>query len=248
MSYGMYISATGANSQSERLQVLTNNLANVDTPGFKRELAVLAARHAEAIERGAPSNTNTIDNVGGGVSMVETMIDFSMGSTRVTGNKADIAILGEGFFQVDDNGNKLLTRAGNFHLSSAGELITEQGHKVLTDDGEPLVINANMAWQVESSGAISQGGKLRHLALVKPKSLGDLAKVGQNLFRPLAEVEAVPQDERRVAPNSLELSTDKPAREMMNLIETSRAYEANVKMIQNHDSMMGGLVGRLLRS
>ena len=243
----MYISAVGANSQSERLQVLTNNLANVDTPGFKRELAILTARHAEAIERGAAAGTPTIDNIGGGVSMAETMIDFSMGSTRVTGNKADIAILGEGFFQVDDNGNQLLTRAGNFHLSSTGELMTEQGYKVLTSGGQPLVINPAMDWQVESSGAISQGGELRHLALVKPRSLGDLAKVGQNMFRPLAEVEPVPQNQRRVAGNSLELSTVKPAQEMMNLIETSRAYEANIKMIQNHDSMLGSLVGRLLR-
>ncbi len=244
----MYISALGANSQSERLQVLTNNLANVDTPGFKRELAILAARHSEAVERGADAGAKTIDNVGVGVSLAETMIDFSMGTTRVTGNKADIAILGEGFFQVEDNGNRLLTRAGNFHLSSTGELMTEQGYKVLTSGGQPLVINPAMDWQVESSGAISQGGELRHLALVKPRSLGDLAKVGQNMFRPLAEVEPVPQNQRRVAGNSLELSTVKPAQEMMNLIETSRAYEANIKMIQNHDSMLGSLVGRLLRA
>lgn len=244
----MYISAAGANSQSERLQVLTNNLANVDTPGFKRELAIMAARHAEAIERGAPAGTNTIDNVGGGVSMAETLIDFSMGAVQQTGNKTDVAILGEGFFQVDAGGNRFLTRAGNFHLSPSGELVTEQGHKVLTAGGEPLVVNQDLPWQVEDSGAISQAGQLLPMALVKPKSLGDLAKAGHNLFRPLADVEPVPVEERRVRGGYLERSTVKPAQEMMTLIETSRAYEANVKMIQNHDSMMGGLVSRLLRA
>lgn len=248
MSYGMYISAAGAHSQGQRLEVLSNNLANVDTPGFKRELAILEARHAEAIQRGLAGPSDSINNVGGGVSMGETMTDFTTGAVQQTGNKTDFAILGEGFFQVDDNGNKFLTRAGNFHLSTSGELVTEQGHKVLTSDGEPLVINTALPWQVEQSGAISQGGELLPLALVKPKSLGDLAKAGQNLFRPLAEVEAVPLANRQVRGGYLERSTVRPAQEMMHLIETSRAYEANVKMIQNHDSMMGGLVGRLLRS
>ncbi len=245
----MYISATGANAQSERLQVLTNNLANVGTPGFKRDLAILEARHAEAIERGAPSETNSLNNVGGGVRMVETMIDFSIGAIQTTGNKEDMAILGEGFFQVLDNsGNQLLTRAGNFHISPAGELVTEQGHKVLTDTGEPLTINSSQEWRVESDGSILQGGEKKLLALMKPRSLGDLVKLGQNLFRSLADVVPVPTNERRVAGNTLELSTVNSIREMMELIETTRAYEANIKMIQNHDSMMGGLVGRLLRS
>ena len=82
---------------------------------------------------------------------------------------------------------------------------------------------------------------------MKPKSLGDLVKFGDNLFRSLADVDPVVANERRVAGNSLELSAVKPAAEMVNLIETSRAYEANIKMIQNHDAMTGGLVGRLLR-
>jgi len=244
----MYISAAGANSQSERLQVVTNNMANASTPGFKREIAIFQARHAEAIERGASPHTTTIDNLGGGVSMSETAIDFSIGTLKPTGNKADLAINGEGFFQVDAAGEQMLTRAGNFHVSAAGELLTQQGHRVLTEDGEPLVLNPNLDWQVEANGAISQAGQLQHLALVKPKSLGDLAKAGQNLFRPLADVEPIPLADRNVRGGHLELSSTNSTQEMMHLMESSRAYEANVKMIQNHDSIMGGLVSRLLRA
>lgn len=241
------MSATGANAQSERLQVLSNNLANVDTPGFKRELAILQARHAEAIERGAPSQTTSINNVGGGVAMAETLTDFSMGAVRGTGNKEDIAILGEGFFLVEDNGEQFLTRAGNFHVASNGDLVTDQGYKVLADGGEPMMITTPN-WQLESDGGILQGNERKYLALVMPKSLGDLVKIGRNLFRPLGDVDPVLRSERRFAGSSLELSAVKPAQEMMNLIETTRAYEANIKMIQNHDSMTGGLVGRLLRA
>ena len=80
MSYGMYISAAGAHAQNRRLQIISHNLANVDTPGFKRELAVLEAKHAEAIVRGEDFAGNpTINNAGGGVKVAESKTDFSVG-------------------------------------------------------------------------------------------------------------------------------------------------------------------------
>jgi flagellar basal body rod protein FlgG len=207
----------------------------------------MSARPAEAIERGAPSETNSINNLGGGVSMNETMTDFSKGAFRTTGNKEDFAIAGEGFFHVDDNGEKFLTRAGNFHISPKGELVTEQGFNVLTESGDPLTITTP-DYRLESDGGILQFGELSFLALVRPKSMGDLVKVGQNLFRPLGDVDLIPRGERHVLGNTLELSSVKPAAAMMELVETTRAYEANIKMIQNHDSMTSALVGRLLRA
>ncbi len=248
MTYGMYISAAGAHTQSERLQILTNNLANVDTPGFKRELAVIAARHAEAIEQGrVAAGSGGIDDVGGGVRVAETVFDFTPGSLRPTGNPSDMAIDGEGFFLVQRADQQLLTRAGNFHFSNLGELLTEQGHAVLTSAGEPVVIDPQAPWQLLPSGAIQQGGGQQQLALVKPRFAGDLAKAGQNLFLPLATVEPVADGERRVLGSHLEQSTVRPALEMMELIETSRAYEANIRMIQNQDHMIQNLVNRVLR-
>ena len=249
MPYGMYISTAGAQVQSERLRVLSNNLANVDTVGFKREEAVFRARHAEAIERGEDqSGSRSINDSGGGVQFAETVTDFSKGRLRQTDERTDLAIDGDGFFLVEKDGQQLLTRAGNFRFSASGRLETQQGHAVLATDGKPVTVDPRLDWRVTESGAFEQGDTRTYLALVNPKSLGDLAKSGVNYFTPLAPVAPVALAERRVQSGYLEASTVVPSVEMMELIETSRAFEANIRMIQNHDQMLGALVNRVLRT
>ena len=94
---------------------------------------------------------------------------------------------------------------------------------------------------------MAQGGLQIPLAIVKPESIGDLAKAGENLFSPLADVADVPANARRVASGFIEQSSVQPALEMMELIETSRVYEANVRMIQTQDQLLSALVNRVLR-
>jgi len=245
----MYIAAAGAHVQSERLKVLSNNLANVDTPGFKHEMAVFQSRHAEAIEQGeATAGSGSINDVGGGVGLAETVTNFAQGNLRETRVETDMAIDGDGFFVVEKDGQPLLTRAGDFRMSTEGRLITRQGHAVLSSEGAPVVLDPLLPWQLQEDGAIEQAGRRTLLGLVRPRSMGDLAKAGENLFSPLADVRPIPAGQRRVLGGYLEQSTVKPALQMMELVETSRAYEANVRMIQNQDHMIGSLVNRLLRS
>lgn len=248
MPYGMYISAAGAHVQSQRLQVLANNLANVSTPGFKREFAIFQARHAEDIEKGrAAAGARSLNDIGGGVSFAETVTDFSGATLQQTGNPTDLAIDGEGFFLVAKNGQQFLTRAGNFHFSTDGRLLTDQGHDVLSTQRQPIAINPSQPFEFLTPGLLSQAGTQIPLAIVQPQSLGDLAKAGENLFSPLAAVQDVQPDKRRVAPGFIEQSAVQPALEMMELIETSRAYEANIRMIQNQDHLLSSLVNRVLR-
>lgn len=247
MPYGMYLAAAGADVQSERLKIISHNLANVDTPGFKREFAVLKAVPAESIEEGTTvEGTGEIDDLGGGVELVESVTDFSEGPLRRTGIPTDMAISGEGFFLVEREGQQFLTRAGGFSVSSTGQLQTDQGHAVLSTGGAPVVLDPNSEWRLRPDGRISQAGTEYSLAIVRPPSLGDLVKAGQNLFAPLGEVAPVPVNERRVLGGFLEQSTVKPAMEMMELIETTRAYEINVSMIQNQDQMIANLLSRAL--
>src|SRR4029079_1295416 len=119
MYYGLYMSAAGANSQSHKVEVLSNNLANVNTVGFKRELALLDARESEAIERGLlRRGTQELEDVGGGVRMDATFTDFSPGTMQLTHMHSDLAIDATNtFFQVQRGGQTLLTRAGNFHVA-----------------------------------------------------------------------------------------------------------------------------------
>jgi flagellar basal-body rod protein FlgF/flagellar basal-body rod protein FlgG len=249
MPYGLYISAEGANVQGRRLEVIANNLANVDTVGFKKDLAVFQARYAEGIKQGlVPPDTGAIENEGGGVMSVETVTDFSSSPLKRTGRPLDMAVRGDGFFMVDKGGEKFLTRAGDFRLTEQGALVTQQGYPVLNTDGTPVVISPDAgAWEFVSDGTIRQQGAAQQLALMMPKSPGDLAKVGENLFRPLAETTPVDPTRRGVTNEYLETSGVQPTTEMVEMITASRVFEANTKMMQTQDEMLSGLVNRVMR-
>jgi flagellar basal-body rod protein FlgF len=250
MAYGLYISAEGAQAQSRRLEMIANNMANVDTVGFKRELAIFQARYAEAVEQGhSQPGSGSIDDTGGGIMVRRTATDFSPGPLKRTESPTDIAIPGEGFFVVEKDQQQYLTRAGNFRLTERGEMVTQQGYAVLGENGSPVVIDPrNGAYEVTPAGGIRQAGASQNLALVRPASLGDLVKVGENLFRPLAEPQPIPPAERRVAGGYLELSGVRPTTELVQMIEASRAVEANLSMVRAQDQMLSGLVTRLMKA
>jgi flagellar basal-body rod protein FlgF/flagellar basal-body rod protein FlgG len=249
MPYGLYISAEGAQAQAKRLEVVANNLANVDTVGFKRDLALFQARYAEAIQEGlAMPGSGSINDLGGGIMVQQTVTDFSPGPMKRTDVPTDMAIQGDGYFVVQKGEDKLLTRAGNFQLTAAGELITPQGYPVLNEDESPMIIDpANGPWELTPTGSIRQRGVSQNLALVRPASPGDLVKQGENLFRPLAQAEAIPAEERRVTGGYLEASGVQPTTELITMIEASRAIEANISLMQTQDQMLSGLVNRVLR-
>jgi len=249
MPYGLYISAEGAHAQSRRMDVIAHNMANVDTVGFKRELALFQARNAQAIDDGRTSaGSGGIDDVGGGVMLAETHTDFTPGPMKLTGSQTDMALAKDGFFLVKNGEENYLTRAGNFRLTNRGELVTQQGHAVLTETGTPVQLpRPELPWTVSPTGEIRQSGEVQRLAVVRPQSMGDLVRVGENLFRPLADPRPVEPAAREVASGYLEMSGVQPTTEMVELIEASRAVEANVNMIQTQDQMLSGLVTRVLR-
>jgi flagellar basal-body rod protein FlgF len=244
--YGLYISAEGAHALNQRLEVLANNLANVDTAGFKRDLALFKARYTEADEQGLDQpGSGSFNDLSGGVQFYDTKTDFSQGPLRKTGAEFDMAIRGGGFFLVQKGNEQYLTRAGNFQLDSQNQLVTADGFPVLSDAGSPIVIDS--PWQLTEAGEVAQAGAITPLAVVQPQSLGDLVKAGENLFKPLTPPVALPPGERRVAGGYLEGSGVRPTLEMMDLIETSRAFEANVNLIRYQDQAMGSLISRVLK-
>jgi len=250
MPYGLYMSAEGALAQSLRLDTIANNLANVDTTAFKRDLAVFQARYAEEMQRGQDEpGSGSINDIGGGVIVKETKTDFSIGPQKKTDVPTDLSIQGEGFFVVQNGNQTNLTRAGNFRLTDIGALVTQDGLPVMSDEGDPVLIDPEAgAWYVSHDGAVVQQGATVNLALVQPESLGDLVKMGENLYSSLSTPKALEPEQRRVAQFWLEGSGVKPTREMMDMIEASRAFEANVNMIRNQDQILGTLVNRVLRT
>lgn len=249
MPYGVYMSAEGAQVQQQRLEVIANNLANMNTVGFKPDEACFQARLSEAIQRGqALYGDRSDNNVGGGVSMFDTTTDYSAGTLATTGNPLDLAIVGDGFFQVENEvGEVLLTRAGNFSLDSENRLVTTNGLPVLDSAGSEITLDPTLPFEISPAGEIWQNGSSTEIGLVTPNSLGDLVKVGNNLFRPLAPISELDPDYREVRTGLLEMSGTNSTREMMTMIETTRAFEANVRVIQNHDTMSTNLISRVLQ-
>ena len=249
MPYGMYLSASGAHVQNHRLEVLSNNLANINTPGFKPSLAIAQARHNKAIEDGEiSSHSGTLADIGGGVKIQPTQTIFANGPIETTGKPTDFAIHDDNsFFVVQRGDEKFLTRAGGFVFNSSGLLTNTNGDQVIGVDGNPIQIDPSRHFDVQNNGILQQDGRNVALMLARPESLGDLARVGDNLFRPLAETQPVPQNERAVVSGSLEKSAVNPTTAMMELIEATRAYESNLRLIQNHDQAYGNLIGRLLK-
>lgn len=251
MSYGMYLSAEGAKVQSKRLEFIANNLANLETPGFKRDVPTFQARFAEAIQQGSDyAGSQSGNQVGGGVKLIEVETDFSGGTLRSTKVPTDFAVNGDGFFQVrDEAGETLLTRAGDFYVDAQGRLLTQTGrYQVLDDGGGPIQLDPARPWKFETGGMIDQDGSKTALGLQQPESLGDLVKVGSNAFRPLGSVTPVPSEERDIRQGYLEQAGVSSTGEMMAMIETSRAFEANTKLIQHQDGMLSQLLSRVLRS
>ncbi|MFN0017561.1 MAG: flagellar hook-basal body protein [Pirellulaceae bacterium] len=250
MYYGLYLSAAGATAQGQKVEVLSNNLANVDTVGFKRDLALLESRDSEAIERGMASRgSRSLNDIGGGTGQNQTSTDFHVGNIRPTGIQTDMALeTANSFFVVQHGDQQLLTRAGNFQLGGEGELQTREGDPVLSSDGSPIQIDGRLPWELLPGGVISQAGGVRQLALVQADRLSNLTKVGQNYFSaPENSQSPVPDEDRRVRRGVVEMSGVNPIQEMVELISAQRAFETSTRMIQNHDSMTSSLISRMLR-
>jgi flagellar basal-body rod protein FlgF/flagellar basal-body rod protein FlgG len=248
MNYGLYMSAAGAYSQSRRMEVLAHNMSNANTPGFKEELAIVQARHSRAVELGKSiPGDRSVNDLGSGVSLVETMTDFGSGPVKSTNRKLDVAIEGDGFFVVQKDGESFLTRAGNFHVDNTGRMRTAQGYTVMSRDNTPIMLDPTGPREIHEDGFIPTSGGGAWLGIVRPASHRDLARAGENLFRPLGPVESIDYAERSVKSGMLEYSDVRPAAAMVDMIESSRAYESNIKMIQNQDELTGSLIGRLLR-
>jgi flagellar basal-body rod protein FlgF len=249
MTYGIYLSAAGAHAQNHRLEVIANNLANVNTPGFKPHLAMLQARHSEAILRGEVSpGSRGIDDLGGGVQINSSQTSLQLGSIEQTKRKTDFALNDkDSFFVVQRGDQQYLTRAGGFVVNSTGHLTNTNGDYVLSTDGQPLRIDPSRSYETANGGTIQQGEDVRALMVVKAREPGDLTRVGDNLFQSLTPTEPIPTRERQVVAGHLEKSAVSPTTAMMELIEASRLYEANLRMIQHQDQALGNLVGRILR-
>ncbi|GHT26059.1 flagellar basal body protein [Planctomycetales bacterium] len=259
MSYGLYISAEGAMAQEYRMQTISNNIANLETPGFKRELAIQMARHTESVANGEIGfDTGCITDIGGGVHTIGTLTEFKQGPITESQSPSDLAIEGEGWFRVRDmsNNEEFLTRAGNFQVNRDGMFVTEWGRsrfQLLDTEGLPVMVpDANSAtWHISDDGVIQDArinsGRTQQIALVQPRDMKQMVKTGENVYRLEGEYDDLaPQDRPRVREKHLEMSSTNPSTEMIEMIVASRSLEMNVKMMYTQDEATGNLINKVL--
>ncbi|MBJ6383323.1 flagellar basal-body rod protein FlgG [Enterobacter cloacae] len=254
MNPALWISKTGLAAQDARMTTISNNLANVNTPGFKRERAMFADLfYQNQRNPGGQLDQNNIAptgiQFGTGVKIVGTQKEFTVGSIQNTGQKLDVAISGQGFFQVETaNGDIAYTRAGNLQKTPDGILTNAQGLPLIPQIEVPE--NASDI-QIAKDGTITatvagedEPVELGQLTLVNFVNPAGLEAIGGNLYRETAAsgeaVEGVPGEDALglLEQGSLEGSNVQVVEEMVDMITVQRAYEMNAKMVSAADDML----------
>ena len=253
MIRSLWISKTGLDAQQTQMDVISNNLANVSTNGFKRSRAVFEDLLYQNIRQpGAQSSQQTQlpsgMQLGTGVKPVATERIFAQGNLTQTSNNTDIAINGSGFFQITmPDGTTSYTRDGSFQVNSTGQLVTSAGLLV-----QPAITIPNTASSVTvgSDGTVSielaAGGSqvLGQLQIARFVNPSGLQAMGQNMLKdtPASGLPQVLQPgvtgAGTLMQGTLEASNVNVVEEMVNMIETQRAYEINSKAISAVDGML----------
>jgi flagellar basal-body rod protein FlgG len=255
MTYAaMHIARTGLDAQDMRMRVISNNLANVNTTGFKRDRAAFETLSYQTVTApGAPSTAETKYatglNMGTGVRVQGTARIDTQGSLQTTGNSLDLALDGDGYFQVQLPGGQLgYTRAGNFSRSPEGLLITSEGYQVMPGVTVPegataitIGMDGTVSATVPGQAEASQLGQIQVASF--PNAAG-LQSTGDNYLvetgaSGAANLGVAGEDGRgRVRQGMLEASNVNVVEELVDMIETQRAYEVNSKMISATDDML----------
>jgi flagellar basal-body rod protein FlgF len=255
--YGLYLSATGVLTNSYRQDVIANNIANAETVGFKRDLALFQERPTEAQARrfrGGSSSTgqtnDLLEGLGGGMFASPTQIDTKSGELETTGNNLDVAIAGDdGYFMVrDHDGTSRLTRNGSFMIDDSGHLIlAHSGQQVLDAKRKPIVLNGALRAQTEiaQDGHISQAGQpAARLGLFSVKDPGRFTKRGEMLLDH-PDVNALAAATSQLHSGAVERANVDPTTELALLMDAQRQLEANANMIRYQDTMLGKLVNEV---
>lgn len=250
MVYGLWHSAAGLQAQQYRQAVITNNLANSDTPGFKPDRVAFTDR-LSAARNGGPlgASHSTLDPLTGGIFALPVYTDFSNGSFEPTNNPLDVAIDGGGFLTIQTADGLRYTRDGRMTHDTDGTLIhVASGGPVLDTAGNPIGLNPGTAKDVsiDRRGRIIQdGNEIAQLGIVDFDDRSKLQKEGTNLFsgdqaRRIAAGGAVRQ-------KMIENSLAEPTMTLVDMIAATRAYEINASMLAMQDDTLGRAVNELGR-
>ena len=254
MVRGLYTAATGMNVQAKRMQVISNDLANTTTTGYKKDIAVVSAfgevlmTRLQDTQKNIP-NEKSIGKMTYGAKIDEVYTDFTQGSIVPTGEKTDIAIQGDGFFVVQTPNGLAYTRDGGFTINQNGMIVTKEGYEVQGESGSISLgedfLSTSGEIVIGKKGEITLDGEaIDTLRMVQFDEESEIEKLDDNLYR---SEEAGRNFEGTLIQGYLESANVNPVTAMVDMITVSRAYETNQKMIQTQDNLLGKAVNELGR-
>ncbi len=254
MIRSLWISKTGLDAQQTQLDVISNNLANVSTNGFKRSRAVFEDLLYQTMRQPGAASSQQSQlpvglQVGTGVRPVATARLFTQGNMQQTGNSLDMAVSGQGFFQVQlPDGTTGYTRDGSFHVDANGGLVTSNGFAVspaitIPADAQSVTVGQDGTISVVKAGSTtpSNVGSLQLVTFMNPAGL---QAMGQNTYLETAAsgtpTTGTPGTSGRgtIQQGYVETSNVNVVEELVSMIQTQRAYEINSKAIQTSDQML----------
>ena len=244
MSGGIYMAASGALAYEKRLQIISNNLANANTVGYKMDHGQFQfIDRADLPASFVPNSPElTTSQAQSFWFQFNSYTDFTHGSLKNTGNDFDLALIGDGFFCVQKPGGVHYTRKGDFTLNDQGVLVTRNGHPVVGDSGEITVKGTENPQQskkfaVDEDGNVSVDGKqIGSLRIVSFSEPAKLMKMGDTLFKPPENSPPPTEAEDfKVSQGFVELSNVDVVKMMTEMIEVLRGYETYQKVIRTAD-------------
>jgi flagellar basal-body rod protein FlgG len=249
----LWAAASGMNSTQTNLDVIANNMANVNTVGFKRSRAdfedlLYQTTRTAGIENADGTQVPTGIQIGMGSKLSAVEKIFTQGDYQNTGNDLDWAIEGRGFFKVISNGEELYTRAGAFKLDKDGYIVTSNGDRLQPEFAVPqgtTTININTYGMLTASDKSGTPLASVQLSIYDFANPAGLSSIGRNLYRITQAsgdpVEGNPGTDSfgTISQGFLEQSNVDVVKEMVDMIVTQRAYELNSKTVQAADSMLG---------
>ena len=258
MLRGLYTAYTGMLNEQYRMDIMSNNLANADTVGFKKEGStsqayseVMAVKIKDTTED--PNTPKRLGNMSLGVKIGETYTDFSQGSLRDTGNTYDLALSGDGFFNIEFT-NKAgetstkYTRAGNFTLTKDGYLTTKDGDYVLGENGRIQLSTTAGNTLIMEDGSIYQDDVLvTKLKITEFEDTNYLTHYGESMWDAKEGAVANDATDFRIHQGYVEMSNISVVTEMVNMISIQRQYEANQKLITTYDESLDKSVNQIGR-
>lgn len=254
MQDSVYNALFGSLNQEHKLNIISNNLANVNTSGFKKQ----ALSFEQVLDHFAHDFADPHQSLRGGVlwpeadqmsqpRISESRTVFQQGAVKQTGNALDLALMGEGFFKVQTPEGQRFTRNGHFSLSAEGAIVDSHGNELLGDSG-PMRVPPQAHISITPDGGLAVNGEgVGQISVSTVSDLNALEKVGNNLYQLPEDSDAreIQADDAEVVQGALEQSNVNAVVEMVRMIETLRTFEACQKIMSSSNDQESRMINKL---